>query len=169
MADALPLSDPLTGPHALPNFDRSLGFLVSDVSRLLRKEFDRRVRGHGLTRAQWLLLYYVARQPGASQSDLADALQLEKITISRHAARLERTGWLERHDHAHDGRAYRLRLTPRGTRTIMQLSVIAAEVRDAALTGLADDRRAALIDDLLHIKSNLLHTEEAAAPPVLTS
>ncbi len=53
-------------PEPLPDFDRSLGFIVSDISRLLRAEFNRRVRGHGLTRPQWLLLYYVARQPGAS-------------------------------------------------------------------------------------------------------
>lgn len=147
---------------ALPNFDRSLGFIVSDISRLLRKAFDRRVRGHGLTRAQWLLLYYVARQPGASQSELADALQLEKITISRHAARLEKTGWLDRHDHAHDGRAYRLRLTPRATRMIVRLSDVVEQLRGVAMAGLPAARRAALIDDLLHIKSNLAGLESAA-------
>lgn len=151
----------------LPNFDRSLGFIVSDISRLLRKEFDRRVRGYGLTRAQWLLLYYIARQPDASQSELAEALQLEKITISRHAARLEKTLWLERHDHAHDGRAYRLRLTPRATRTIVQLSTIAEDLRDAAMTGLPAERRDALLDDLLHIKANLVTLTTAAKPPVL--
>jgi DNA-binding MarR family transcriptional regulator len=149
----------------LPNFDRSLGFLVSDISRLLRKEFERRVRGHGLTRAQWLLLYYLARQPGASQSDLADALQLEKITISRHAARLEKGGWLERHDHANDGRAYRLRLTPRATGKIAQLSDLVNDVREVALVGLPESRRNALIDDLLHIKSNLAALEAAAKSP----
>lgn len=147
---------------ALPNFDRTLGFIVSDISRLLRKEFDRRVRGHGLTRAQWLLLYHLARQPGASQSDLAESLQLEKITISRHAARLEKSGWLERHDHAHDGRAYRLRLTVRATKMIAQLSGVVDELRDAAMGGIPVARRAALIDDLLQVKSNLAALDAAA-------
>lgn len=153
-------------PDTLPNFDRSLGFLVSDVSRLLRKAFDRRVRGHGLTRAQWLLLYYVARQPGASQTDLAEALQLEKITISRHAARLEKAGWLERHDHAHDGRAYRLKLTPRATRMIVQLSGVVEELRLVAMAGLPAERCAALIDDLRHIKSNLAVLEATPKTPL---
>jgi MarR family transcriptional regulator for hemolysin len=151
--------------EALPNFDRSLGFIISDISRLLRKEFDRRVRGYGLTRAQWLLLYYVARQPGASQSDLADALQLEKITISRHAARLERNGWLERHDHAEDGRAYRLRLTSRATKMIVQLSTVTEQLRDDAMGTIPVPRRSALIDDLLQIKSNLLILDAAARNP----
>jgi DNA-binding MarR family transcriptional regulator len=141
---------------SLPNFDRGLGFLVADVSRLLRREFDRRVRGFGLTRAQWMLLFHVARQPGASQSDLADSLQQEKITVSRQAARLEKNGWLERHDHVADGRAYRLQLTPKARDMVVRLSRIAEDLRLDALTGLSAPRREALINDLLRVKENLM-------------
>ena len=140
-------------PEPLPNFDRSLGFIVNDVSRLLREEFNRRVRGEGLTRAQWLLLYHVARQPGASQSELAAALQVEKITVSRQAARLEKAGWLRRADHVQDHRAYRLHLTPRATRIIAQFATVSERLREDAMAGLPAARRAGLIDDLLHIKS----------------
>ncbi len=147
----------------LPNFDRSLGFIVNDISRLLREEFNRRVRGRGLTRAQWLLLYHVARRPGASQSELAASLQVEKITVSRQAARLESGGWLRRADDAQDSRAYRLNLTPRATRVISELAAVSERLRDEAMTGLSASRRAALIDDLLHIKSNLLGFEDGAA------
>src|SRR3954471_5294627 len=86
----------------------SLGFIINDISRLSRKEFDRRVRELGLTRAQWLFLWHVAQQPGCTQSELAERLQMEKITIGRQAERLLRTGWIERRDHAEDGRAYHL-------------------------------------------------------------
>ena len=151
-------------PETLPDFDRSLGFIVSDISRLLRAEFNRRVRGHGLTRPQWLLLYYVARQPGASQSELAEMLQLEKITVSRQAARLERTGWLVRDDHTRDGRAYRLRLAPRAARVIMELASVSEKLREDAMIGLSPSRCAALIDDLQHIKSNLLGFENRGQP-----
>ena len=44
------------------NFDHSLGFVLNDISRLTRKEFDRRVRRFALTRAQWLFLFHAARQ-----------------------------------------------------------------------------------------------------------
>jgi hypothetical protein len=149
----------------LPNFDRSLGFVVSDISRLLRKSFERKVRGYGLTRAQWLLLYHAARQPGASQSDLAEALQLEKITISRHAARLERGGWLARSDHAQDGRAYRVQLTAKATGLIGQLSGAVDELTEEAMAGLPAARRHALIDDLLRIKANLAEIDLLSKPP----
>src|SRR4051812_24387477 len=133
----------------LPNFDRSLGFVISDITRLARKEFDRRVRHLRLTRAQWLFLYYVARQPGCTQADLAEAMQMEKITIGRQAARLLRTGWIVRHDHAVDGRAYRLHLTPKAERVIARLGDVATQLREEYLRGLPASRRTALIDDLL--------------------
>ena len=51
---------------ARPSIERNFGFLFADISRLARKEFDRRVRDLGLTRAQWLFLYYLSRQPGCT-------------------------------------------------------------------------------------------------------
>ena len=54
-------------------FDRHLGFVIGDISRLARKEFDRRIRGLRLTRAQWLFLYHLARRPGCTQSELAES------------------------------------------------------------------------------------------------
>ena len=63
--------------------ENSLGFILSDISRLARKEFDRRVRELRLTRAQWLVLMHLARRPGCTQSDLADAM-LKHIDIPAH-------------------------------------------------------------------------------------
>jgi hypothetical protein len=65
------------------SFEQSFGFILSDISRLARKEFDRRVRNLNVTRAQWLVLLHLARRPGCTQSDLADAMQMQKITVSQ--------------------------------------------------------------------------------------
>ena len=136
--------------------ERSLGFLFADISRLARKEFDRRVRDLGLTRAQWLFLYYLSRQPGCTQSELAELLQMEKITISRQADRLEKAGWIARSDHSEDARAYRLVLTPRAERIIARMEERADRLRDDYLTGISSPRRTTLIADLTVIKANLL-------------
>jgi len=136
--------------------ERSLGFLIADVSRLARKEFDRRVRDLGLTRAQWLFLYYLARQPGCTQSDLAELLQMEKITVSRQAKRLEQAGWIQRGDHAEDARAYQLELTPRAAGMIARLEDRADRLRKDYLEGIPAPRRAGLLADLSLIKNNLL-------------
>jgi len=53
---------------------RSLGFLLADVSRLIRKRFDARAKTLGLTRAQWRVLGQLRRREGIKQTDLADIL-----------------------------------------------------------------------------------------------
>ncbi len=141
------------------NFENSFGFLLNDISRLARKEFDRRVRHLGITRAQWLFLFYVARQPGCTQSELADTLQIQKITVSRHAERLVRARWLQRRDNAHDGRAYHLYLTAKAERIVERLSDVAVALREEYLEGIPAARRDALMDDLHRVKTNLLALE----------
>lgn len=137
-------------------YERNLGFLLADVSRLARKEFDRRVRDLGLTRAQWLFLYYLSRQPGCTQTELAEQLQMEKITVSRQAGRLEKAGWIRRGDHAADARAYHLKLTPQAHRIITRLNDSADRLRNDYLDGIPLPRRTALLDDLTRIKANLV-------------
>jgi DNA-binding MarR family transcriptional regulator len=145
-----------------PSFEHNFGFILSDISRLARKEFDRRVRNLGVTRAQWLVLLHLARRPGCTQSDLADAMQMQKITVGRHAERLVRAGWIERRDHADDARAYHLYLSRKAEPVIARLTAVAEEMRGEFMQGLSGGRRDALISDLLHIKTNLLRMDADA-------
>ena len=143
---------------SLPNAtaERHLGLLLADINRLVRREFDRRVRPLGLTRAQWLFLFQLSRQPGATQSELAEQLQMEKISVSRQAERLQRAGWIERRDDAADRRAYHLFLTPRAGRVVGKLEQTATGLRTDYLRGVPPARRSALVADLVRIKTNLL-------------
>ena len=142
--------------------DRHLGFLLADINRLARREFDRRVRPLGLTRAQWLFLFHLGRQPGASQSELAEHLQMEKISVSRQADRLQRAGWIERRNDRADRRAYHLYLTPRASRIVEKLDDAADNLRTDYLRGVPRVRRSALVADLGRIKANLLKLEQAS-------
>ncbi len=78
------------------DLNRTLGFLLHDASRLMRKRVDRRARTLGLTRAQWRVLAQLRRREGINQSALADILEIENITMGRHIDRLEDAGWVER-------------------------------------------------------------------------
>lgn len=146
----------------MSQLEQSFGFLLNDISRLARRQFDRRVRSLQLTRAQWLFLYHLARNHGCSQSDLADSLQIERISVSRQAERLERAGWIVRRDHSNDARAYQLVLTPKAEKMVERLAEVAAELREDYLRGLPQSRRNALLNDLLQIKNNLLRLETGA-------
>ena len=71
------------------NFQRDLMFLLHDVARLMRVDADKRARAHGMTRAQWGILIWLERQPGLSQKELAEILEVEPITVARLIDRLE--------------------------------------------------------------------------------
>src|SRR5579875_1724735 len=91
---------------------RDLLFLLHDVARLLRIEGDKRARSHGMTRAQWGILIWLERQPGISQKELAELLEVEPITVARLIDRLEARGMVERRPDARDRRIWRLHLQP---------------------------------------------------------
>lgn len=136
----------------------ALGPVLNELTRLIRREFDRRLTTVGieLTRAQWLTLYYVARSEGCTQSELAEALELERMTVGRHAARLEAEGWLERRADSTDARVYRLHLKPKAQRTLARLGPLVERLRRDYFAGIDPGRQQALFADLLKIRDNLL-------------
>lgn len=136
----------------------ALGPLLHELSRLMRREFDRRLKSAGiqLTRAQWLILYHIARAQGLTQSELAEELELERMTIGRHAARLETDGWLERRPDAQDGRVFRLHLRSKAERILARLEPVVERLRRDYFSGIEPSRREALFNDLLQVRANLL-------------
>ena len=119
--------------------------MISDVARLMRTVFDRRVRRLGLTRAQWLVLTRLHRRPGASQSELADMMEVEKATAGRLIDRLEAKGWVERRAQAGDRRINRVYLTAEAERVHKRIWRIAEATVDDALADLSQRERAQLL------------------------
>lgn len=103
----------------------SLGFLISDVSRLLRKRFDERARLIGVTRQQWRTLSVLMRHEGSNQGMLAELLEVEPITLGRMIDRLEEAGWVERRRDPGDRRVWRIHLTDAAQPILLQLKGIA--------------------------------------------
>jgi DNA-binding MarR family transcriptional regulator len=136
----------------------SLGFLISDVSRLMRKRFDERARSVGATRAQWKALVTIARNEGINQGGLADLLEVEPITLCRMIDRLEESGMVERRRDPADRRAWQIHLTAAAQPVIVKLHGLADELFEAALDGLATADRDALTVSLNRIRDNLSPT-----------
>lgn len=137
------------------DLNRSLGGLVSDVARLLRKRFDQRAKDLGLRPAQYYLLGKLARNEGINQVGLAEILEIEPITLARLVDRMEAGGWLERRPDPADRRARRLYLTKKSRPVLARMRVIASGVYEEALTGLAPAARERLIDALVRARRNL--------------
>jgi DNA-binding MarR family transcriptional regulator len=144
--------------------DPVFGFLVHDISRMLRKRFDRRARDIGLTKSQWIVLAHLARHEGIHQGGLADILELEPATLARHLDRLEDTGWIERRPDPSDRRAWRLHLTGKATPVLEKMGALVEITTREALAGLSLEERERLQAQLLTIRANLTDRPEAEAP-----
>src|SRR5580765_3090506 len=113
----------------------TLPFEIGETAHALRKAFDRRAVGLGVTRAQWKVLFRLTRQPGMRQIELADMLDIEPITLSRIVDRLEEAGLVERAADPADRRAWRLHVTARAQPLIKKLRAVADQMIDQVFGG----------------------------------
>jgi DNA-binding MarR family transcriptional regulator len=124
-----------------PDDDEYIGYVISDVARLIRTVFDRRVRNIGLTRAQWLVLTRLYRRPGASQTELAEMLEIDRASAGRMIDRMEKNGWVERRADIEDRRVNRLYLTADARKAHKAMWAIAEATVDDALAPLSAAER----------------------------
>jgi len=88
----------------------SLGALVVDITRMMRRAFQHRMEGSDLTLAQARVLVYVSRRAGLRQIELAELLEVQPITLARLVDQLVEAGLVERQPDPDDRRAYRIHL-----------------------------------------------------------
>jgi MarR family transcriptional regulator, transcriptional regulator for hemolysin len=150
--------------EAQPGSDRSFGFLVHDVSRLIKRRFDRRARQTGLpiTRRQAAVVLYIARNEGVSQSEVATWLDMEPIALVRMLDKLHEEGVVERRAHPTDRRVRTLWLTAAAQPVVTQILTINKAIREEAFARMPANARGAVINVLGQIKDNLALQEEGA-------
>src|SRR5262249_27242138 len=146
----------------VPNFERDLMFLLHDVARLIRVDADKRARAHGMTRAQWGILIWLERQPGLSQKELAEILEVEPITVARLIDRLESRGMVERRPDPKDRRIWRLHLSPSAYPVLREIDWQREQMRVLVTDGLDQATLDTMTEALITMKTTLIH--EAHAP-----
>ncbi len=141
--------------QALSEAGGNFGWLTADVSRLMRTIFDRRVKALGLTRPQWLALVRLKRRPGASQSELAEMMEIERAPAGKIVDRLEERGWLERRPDPEDRRINRIFLTDLGEKVHATIWPIAQTTAADAWGDLSGGEIARLTQLLARVKTRL--------------
>ena len=136
-------------------FDNSIGYLINDVARHMRWNFDRQSQGLELTRAQWSVLAHLKRQDGVQQKTLARLMDIKPITLARHIDRLEQKGWVERRDDPEDRRAKRLFLTAKASPQLDKLQKLGLKVRKQAMAGISAADEARVLEVLIRMRDNL--------------
>src|ERR1700754_1649185 len=132
----------------------TIGFLLHDVARLLRKRFEQRAKGLGLTRSQWQTLAYLANNEGIHQAGLAEILEIEPITLVRILDKLAERGLVERRQHPTDRRIWLLYMCDEARPLLIQMRSLGDTTRGEALQGVPAEEHNRLYETLILMKSN---------------
>lgn len=127
-----------------------MGFLVHDVSRMRRTLFDQAVKKLGITRAQWWALANLSREgEGITQSQLAQALDVGKVTIGGLLDRLEAAGYVTRKADRTDRRLKRVFITQRGYDIMDEMAAIGRQLNNVVMKDISIDQ--------MHLAEEVLH------------
>jgi len=140
----------------MPDSTPTLGFVLHDVARFLRKRFEQHARGLGLTRSRWQVLAFLAPNQGIHQGGLAEILDIEAITLVRILDKLEAGGLIERRQHPTDRRIWLLFLTEKAHPVLARMRELGEITRGEALAGIPDAARDELMLNLCLMKKNLI-------------
>ena len=138
-----------------PSINREFAFTLNDVARLLRTYADYKAAQLGITRAQWAVLVRVERLEGLNQSELAEGLDLQPITLTRLVDKLSDSGLIERRPDPTDRRAKRLFLTAAARPLLERLSELGEETMANTLTGVDGVSVKDMVAKLSLVKENL--------------
>src|SRR6201991_3120004 len=130
-------------------------FVLAELQRLTRAYADKEAARYGITRAQWAVLAGVERNEGMKQSELAEQLDMQPITLTRLIDKLCDNDWIERRGDDSDRRVNRLYLKKAARPLLGKLSGLRSELTATALEGInpADAHR--LLAQLETVKENV--------------
>jgi len=138
---------------------KELAWEMAETSRTLRRHFDRRASGLGVTTAQWRALAWLGHEPGLKQVELAERLDVEPITAGRIVDRLEEAGLVLRQPDPVDRRVWRLFLTDKATPIRERLTALADEMAEKAFEGLDAQEIESMRAKLALIRENVGRVE----------
>ena len=130
-------------------------FSLGELSRLVRAYADRQAARYGITRAQWAVLAKVERSEGMKQSELAELMEMQPITLTRLIDKLCDNGWIERRGDESDRRVNRLYLKKAARPLLSKLAGLRSELTATALEGISPQDAHRMLTQLEKIKDNV--------------
>src|SRR5258708_1425281 len=147
--------------------DMNFLFSLGELQRLVRAYADKQAARYCITRAQWAVLAKVERSEGVKQSELAEMLEMQPITLTRLIDKLCDRGWIERRGDDSDRRVNRLYLRKAARPLLGKLSGLRSELTATQLEGINPTDPPRLLAQLEAIKENVRNAIQntAGEPP----
>jgi MarR family transcriptional regulator for hemolysin len=147
--------------------DMNFLFTLGEVQRMVRAYADKAAARYGITRAQWAVLAKVERNEGMKQTELAEQMEMQPITLTRLIDKLCDSSWIERRGDENDRRVNRLYLKKAGRQLLGKLSGLRSELTATALDGISPADAQRLLAQMEAIKENVRNAIQTAEADVL--
>lgn len=144
----------------------NFGYLLGETARILKRRFDDYARANGITHTQWMVLIALLRREGINQTQLAQYIEVEPITLCRMLDRLQAAGLVNRVEDSTDRRARVLFLTDEAKNILQRLRGYGAQVLAEMSLGVSEDQIQQFTSTINQFRSNLLN---AAQHPIETN
>jgi MarR family transcriptional regulator for hemolysin len=141
-------------PHQPP-----VGLAVARAARTLTRAFEDALAAAGGSQSVWLVLLQLKINPGATQKDLAEALELREATMTHHLSGMERDGLVTRRRDPANRRVHQIELTEAGEAAFHRLRGAATEFDERLRAGVAPERIAELGETLAMLVANVQDAE----------
>lgn len=135
--------------------ETSLGYLLKEVSSVLRSEMEEVLRPLGMTVTHYSCLELLAQRPGLSNSELARGTFVTRQSMNVLLQALERDGVVTRSAEPAVGKVLPTRLTSRGRRSLEKASAAVRSVEERMLSGLSESERSEALRILRSMVSSL--------------
>lgn len=143
--------------------DTDFLFTLGELFRLIRVYADKEAARYGITRAQWAVLSKIERSEGMKQTELAELLEVQPITLTRLIDKLCDNGWIERRNDETDRRVNRLYLKKAARPLLGKLAGLRSELTATALEGISPTDAHRLLTQLESIKENVRNAIQSPA------
>lgn len=130
------------------DLDCCVAFVTNMASKTLSDSLNNRLLKYGVTKSQWIAMYYINRSGNLNNNDLAELMGAKQPTISGIIDRLERENLIIREEDKNDKRKKFIHLTKKGEEINKELTDIAQDFRDVCLEGIDEKDQEIFLDIL---------------------
>lgn len=118
--------------------ENCVAFVTNKASKILSDALNSELIKYGITKSQWIAMYYINSNEKLNQKDLSKLMNTKEPTTAGILDRIENDGLIERTKDTKDKRNKLLKLTEKGTKLNSEMIEIAKNFRDNCLDGISE-------------------------------
>ncbi|MDK2919042.1 MAG: MarR family transcriptional regulator, organic hydroperoxide resistance regulator [Candidatus Petromonas sp.] len=121
--------------------EKCLAFITNNAAKKMGDAFNEKLITFGITRVQWIALYYLGQSETISQQELGRKMDIKHPTVARLINRMEKEGYVKRIACPEDKRIRNLKLTEKGITLRNRLLPECERISKIFVDGISEDEK----------------------------